>query len=86
MKKTLAVMGLVVAVMAMAVAPAFAAGEAMVRVTHASPDAGAVDVCVNGEAASRISRLARPPNTPDCPPVPMMYRCILPVPIAQARP
>ena len=51
MKKTLVVMGLVVAVMAMAVAPAFAAGDAMVRVTHASPDAGAVDVCVNGKAA-----------------------------------
>ena len=52
MKKTLVVMGLVVAVMAMAVAPAFAAGhEAMVRVTHASPDAGQVDVCVNGSAA-----------------------------------
>ena len=30
MKKTLVVMGLVVAVMAMAVAPAFAAGDAMV--------------------------------------------------------
>jgi hypothetical protein len=51
MKKMLVVMGLVVAVMAMAVAPAFAAGEAMVRVVHASPDAGAVDVCVNGQAA-----------------------------------
>ena len=51
MKKTLVVMGLVVAVMAMMVAPAFAQGEAMVRVTHASPDAGAVDVCVNGSAA-----------------------------------
>ena len=51
MKKTLVVMGLVVAVMAMMVAPAFAAGEAMVRVTHASPDAPAVDVCVNGSVA-----------------------------------
>jgi len=51
MKKTLVVMGLVVAVMAMMVAPAFAAGEAMVRVTHASPDAPAVDVCVNGKVA-----------------------------------
>jgi len=51
MKKTLNVMLLVVAVMAFAVAPAFAAGEAMVRVTHASPDAPAVDVCVNGKVA-----------------------------------
>jgi hypothetical protein len=51
MKKTLIVMSLVVAVMAMMVAPAFAAGEAMVRVTHASPDAPAVDVCVNGSVA-----------------------------------
>jgi hypothetical protein len=51
MKKTLIVIGLVVAVMAMMVAPAFAAGEAMVRVTHASPDAPAVDVCVNGSVA-----------------------------------
>src|SRR5512136_703000 len=51
MKKMLVVMGLVIAVMAMMVAPAFAAGEAMVRVTHASPDAPAVDVCVNGKVA-----------------------------------
>jgi hypothetical protein len=51
MKKTVVVIGLVVAVMAMMVAPAFAAGEAMVRVTHASPDAPAVDVCVNGSVA-----------------------------------
>jgi hypothetical protein len=51
MKKTLSVMLLVVAVMALAVAPALAAGEAMVRVTHASPDAPAVDVCVNGNVA-----------------------------------
>jgi hypothetical protein len=51
MKKTLIVMGLIVAIMALMVAPAFAAGEAMVRVTHASPDAPAVDVCVNGSVA-----------------------------------
>lgn len=51
MKKTLSVMLLVVAVMAFAVAPALAQGEAMVRVTHASPDAPAVDVCVNGSVA-----------------------------------
>ena len=51
MKKTLSVMLLVVVVMAFAVAPAFAQGEAMVRVTHASPDAPAVDVCVNGKVA-----------------------------------
>jgi hypothetical protein len=51
MKKTLSVMLLVVAVLALAAVPAFAAGEAMVRVTHASPDAPAVDVCVNGSVA-----------------------------------
>ena len=51
MKKMLVLMGLVVAVMAMMVAPAFAAGEAMVRFVHASPDAPAVDVCVNGKVA-----------------------------------
>jgi len=51
MKKTLSVMLLVVAVMAFAVAPAFAQGEVMVRVTHASPDAPAVDICVNGKVA-----------------------------------
>ncbi len=51
MKKTFVVMGLIVAVMALLVAPAMAQGEAMVRVTHASPDAPAVDVCVNGKVA-----------------------------------
>ncbi len=51
MKKMLVLMGLVVSVMALMVAPAFAAGETMVRFVHASPDAPAVDVCVNGKVA-----------------------------------
>jgi hypothetical protein len=51
MKKTLLMIGLVVAVVALMAAPVFAQGEAMVRVTHASPDAPAVDVCVNGTVA-----------------------------------
>lgn len=51
MKKVLSVVGLLAIVMALAVSPAWAAGEAMVRVTHASPDAPAVDVCVNGSVA-----------------------------------
>jgi len=51
MKKVLSIVGLLAIVMAMAVSPALAAGEAMVRVTHASPDAPAVDVCVNGKVA-----------------------------------
>lgn len=36
---------------AVAVVPTFAEGKAMVRVVHASPDAPAVDVYVNGNAA-----------------------------------
>ncbi len=51
MKKVLSVVGLLAIVMALAVSPALAAGEAMVRVTHASPDAPAMDVCVNGSVA-----------------------------------
>ncbi len=51
MNKKLVLIGLVISLMALTVAPAFAAGEAMVRVTHASPDAPAVDVCVNGKVA-----------------------------------
>ena len=51
MKKVLSIVGLLAIVMALAVSPAMAAGEAMVRVTHASPDAPAVDVCVNGKVA-----------------------------------
>jgi hypothetical protein len=46
---------------AFAGAPVLAANSAMVRVMHASPDAPAVDVCVNGSAA--FSNLAFPEAT-----------------------
>jgi len=51
MKKILVVLNMVVAIMAVTIAPAFAAVEAQVRFVHASPDAPAVDVCVNGKVA-----------------------------------
>ena len=50
MKKLFLAMFALVAI-AITAAPAFAAGTAQVRVMHASPDAPAVDICVNGQVA-----------------------------------
>lgn len=50
-KKVFALTLLALVLAAVAVVPTFAEGKAMVRVVHASPDAPAVDVYVNGNAA-----------------------------------
>lgn len=61
MKKLALLTMLTLTIASFVVAPAFAANSAMVRVMHASPDAPAVDVCVNGNAA--FSNLAFPEAT-----------------------
>lgn len=52
---------LALAALALTAAPAFAADMAKVRVMHASPNAPAVDVCVNGQVA--FANLAFPAAT-----------------------
>lgn len=51
MNKLVVLMMLALTIAALAITPAFADDGAHVRVMHASPDAPAVDVCVNGSAA-----------------------------------
>ena len=51
MNKLMVLMMMALAAVALAASPAFADEGAQVRVMHASPDAPAVDVCVNGNVA-----------------------------------
>lgn len=51
MSKLLKVLLMLTVLAVVGISPTFAAGKAMVRVMHASPDAPAVDVYVNGGAA-----------------------------------
>lgn len=51
MNKLVVLMMLALTIAALAITPAFADDGAHVRVMHASPDAPAVDVCVNGNVA-----------------------------------